>query len=60
MSKSVWANLVKFEHHASTLTTLAKRNNCIAHLLQQRWRCFARLQAIASYKQRRKMLLKTS
>ncbi|RCJ32619.1 hypothetical protein A6769_27510 [Nostoc punctiforme NIES-2108] len=32
----------------------------IAHLFQQRWRCFARLQAITSRKQRRKMLLKSS
>ncbi|NEU82841.1 hypothetical protein [Nostoc sp. UIC 10630] len=38
-------HILKLQHHAATLNTLAQRNNCIAHLLQQRWRCFARLKS---------------
>ncbi|MEH2306545.1 hypothetical protein [Nostoc sp.] len=40
-------HILKLQHHAATLTTFAQS---IAHLLQQRWCCFA------SRKQRLKML----
>ncbi|WP_375494418.1 hypothetical protein [uncultured Nostoc sp.] len=33
-----YLHILKLQHHAATLTTLAQS---IAHLLQQRWRCFA-------------------
>ncbi|QHG20219.1 hypothetical protein [Nostoc sp. ATCC 53789] len=41
-------HILKLQHHAVTLTTLAQRNNCIAHLLQERWRCFARQRSPAA------------
>ncbi|QFS51477.1 hypothetical protein [Nostoc sphaeroides] len=53
VEKIRYLHILKLQHHAAKLTS-------IAHLLQQRWRCFARSLAIANRKQRRKMLLKTS